>query len=115
MKTDRRSFLKLGALATAAELFPLTLGLQAKDNSLTNFASTRLDYTKAKATPTICFGCTNHCSVIGWIQNGIVRKFEGNPLDPNTQGNLCSKAQGMISYTYYPCLLYTSPSPRDRG
>lgn len=62
----------------------------------------RLDYTKAKAVPTICFACTNHCGVIGWVQDGIVRKIDGNPLDPNTEGNLCSKAQGMISYTYYP-------------
>jgi len=31
-----------------------------------------------------------------------VRKIDGNPLDPNTQGTICSKAQGAISYTYYP-------------
>ncbi len=96
----RRSFLKLGGIATAAQLFPTTLGLAqgTKDSPLTG----RIDYTKAKATPTICFGCTNHCSVIGRTQDGQVRKIEGNPLDPNSQGNLCSKAQGMISYTYYP-------------
>ena len=116
MTTDRRSFLKIGALATAAELFPLTLGLQAKDKSLSALASTRIDYTKAKATPTICFSCTNHCSVIGWMQDGIVRKIEGNPLDPNTQGNLCSKAQGMISYTYYPeRILYPLKRAGKRG
>ena len=57
----------------------------------------KIDYTVAKATPTICFGCTNHCGVIGWVQDGRVRKIEGNPLDPNSQGNYCSKAQGMIS------------------
>jgi anaerobic selenocysteine-containing dehydrogenase len=31
-----------------------------------------------------------------------VRLIEGNPLDPNSQGTVCSKANGMISYTEYP-------------
>ena len=76
----------------------------------------RLDYTKAKATPTICFACTNHCGVIGWVKDGIVRKIEGNPLDPNSEGNICSKAQGMISYTYYPeRILYPLKRVGKRG
>jgi thiosulfate reductase / polysulfide reductase chain A len=61
-----------------------------------------IDYGKAKAVPTICFGCTTHCGVIGWVQDGRVRKIEGNPLDPNSQGAACSKANGAIAYTYYP-------------
>ncbi len=61
-----------------------------------------INYADATPVPTICFGCTTHCGVVGWVENGRVRKIDGNPLDPNTQGTLCSKAQGMISYTYYP-------------
>jgi thiosulfate reductase / polysulfide reductase chain A len=61
-----------------------------------------IDYRKARAVPTICFGCTTACGVIGWVQDGRVRKIDGNPLDPNTRGAICSKAQGMVSYTYYP-------------
>lgn len=76
----------------------------------------KLDYTKAKAIPTVCFGCTTHCGVIGWVQDGLVRKIEGNPLDPNSKGNICSKAQGMISYTYYPeRLLYPLRRVGKRG
>ena len=52
--------------------------------------------------PTICYGCTTHCGVIGWVQDGRVRRIEGNPLDPNSRGKICAKANGMITYTYYP-------------
>ena len=75
-----------------------------------------IDYKKAKAIPTICFGCTTHCGVIGWVQDGRVRKIEGNPLDPNTEGAACAKANGMISYTYYPeRLLYPLKRVGKRG
>ena len=69
---------------------------------LKELMKTKIDYTKARAVPSICFGCTTHCGVIGWVQDGIVRKIEGNPLDPNSKGKVCAKAQGMIAYTYYP-------------
>ena len=98
----RRSLLKLGSSLLAGGLAPLAVRAQNATSTKTLGTLGRLDYTKAKATPTICFACTNHCGVIGWVQDGLVRKIEGNPLDPNSEGNLCSKAQGMISYTYYP-------------
>jgi thiosulfate reductase / polysulfide reductase chain A len=75
-----------------------------------------LDYRKARAIPTICFGCTTHCGVIGWVQDERVRLIEGNPLDPNSQGTICSKANGMISYTYYPDrVLYPLKRKGPRG
>ncbi len=98
----RRSILKLGSALIAGGLSPLRVSAQNATSKQTFGVLGRLDYSKAKATPTICFACTNHCGVIGWVQDGLVRKIDGNPLDPNTEGNLCSKAQGMISYTYYP-------------
>ena len=96
---SRRHLLKLGTTLLAGTFTPLKVSAK---NTKAVTPSGRLDYTKAKATPTICFACTNHCGVIGWVQDGIVKKIEGNPLDPNSEGNICSKAQGMISYTYYP-------------
>lgn len=105
--TTRRDLLKLGAgaalaIGTGAVSFPMIrqLATGAAKPDLKKLLAGKLDYTKAKAIPTICFGCTTHCGVIGWVQDGRVRKIEGNPLDPNSEGNICSKAQGMISYTY---------------
>ena len=101
----RRSLLEL---ASAAALLTASGGLVActkapvASRPLEAARSSVVDYRTARATPTICFGCTTHCGVIGWVQDGRVRKIEGNPLDTNTQGTACAKANGMISYTYYP-------------
>jgi len=94
--STRRDFLKVGAGAIAAGLLPSVFApkAEAKKIDIAAIVKGKINYTEAKATPTICFGCTNHCGVIGWVQNGRVRKIEGNPLDPNSQGNICSKAQG---------------------
>jgi thiosulfate reductase/polysulfide reductase chain A len=114
--TDRRSILKLGSTLLAGAFTPLKVSAQLPQSGSSFGTLGRLDYTKAKATPTICFACTNHCGVIGWVQDGIVRKIEGNPLDPNSEGNICSKAQGMISYTYYPeRILYPLKRVGKRG
>lgn len=120
---SRRDLLKLGAGAAAAigigaTGFPLVrrLSSDAPKIDLSKLTANKIDYTKAKAVPTICFGCTTHCGVIGWVQDGRVRRIDGNPLDPNTKGHICSKAQGMISYTYYPeRLLYPLKRVGKRG
>ena len=118
IKPTRRDFLKLGASVLAGGLLPTIFApsAHAKKINIAMLIKGKVDYTKAKAIPTICFGCTNHCGVIGWVQDGRVRKIEGNPLDPNSEGNICSKAQGMISYTYYPeRLLYPLRRVGKRG
>lgn len=126
---SRRNFLKLAsAVAIAGAAGGLSLPLlgghgrvdeEVKGDLERLIASRKsdfIDYTKAKAVPTICFGCTNHCGVVGWVQDGKVRRVEGNPLDPNSLGNACSKVQGMISYTYYPeRLLYPIQRVGKRG
>jgi anaerobic selenocysteine-containing dehydrogenase len=61
-----------------------------------------IDYMKAKAIPTICFGCTTQCGVLGWVEAGRVRRISGNPLDPNSRGRICAKANAVIDLTYYP-------------
>ena len=106
---ERRDFLKLASGASLAiGAGALSAPLLARSSTaplpsdLKTLAAGKIDYTTAKAVPTICFGCTTHCGVIGWVQDGRVRKIEGNPLDPNTQGRTCSKANGMLAYTYYP-------------
>lgn len=118
---DRRHFLK-GLVAASAVTTPLVACVrpastdpEAVEAALAPSASV-IDYRRAKAIPTVCFGCTTHCGVVGWVQDGRVRKIEGNPLDPNTQGTLCAKANGLISATYYPeRLLYPLKRVGPRG
>ena len=120
-RLDRRSFLRLATGAAAAVAaggitWPLFRNAEADEPPLAATRKKEIDYRKAKATPTICFGCTTHCGVIGWVQDGVVRKIEGNPLDINSRGKVCSKANAMISYTYYPDrLLYPLKRVGKRG
>jgi len=126
-KLSRRDFLKLAggltvAAGTAALSIPVFRGLIRGDvlpdleQLIRSGGRDPIDYRKAKVVPTICFGCTTHCGVVGYVQDGRVRRIEGNPLDPNSQGKICSKANGMISYTYYPeRLLYPIKRAGDRG
>ena len=120
MALDRRDFLKLAAgasaaLATGALTLPVFRRVHAEDDA-GDPRQGKIDYRKAKAVPTICFGCTTHCGVIGWVQDGMVRRIEGNPLDINSRGKICAKANAMISYTYYPDrLLYPLRRVGKRG
>ena len=123
-KLNRRDFMKIaGAVSIGAAAVGLTLPLFKKKVSKVDLqklisSGNRdfIDYEKAKAVPTICFSCTTHCGVIGWVQDGKVRKIEGNPLDPNSRGKICAKANGMINYTYYPeRLLYPIKRVGERG
>ena len=117
---DRRDLLKLAMGAAAAvaagAALPVFTPVFAEDEPRKTARLGKVDYTKATAIPTICFGCTTHCGVIGWVENGVVRRIEGNPLDINSRGKICSKANAMISYTYYPDrLLYPMKRVGARG
>ena len=119
----RRDFLALGAAVSAGVLGGSLLactgprpGPEARSRALDAALRSRIDYTRAKPVPTVCFGCTTHCGVIGWIQDGRVRLVEGNPRDPNTQGTICSKANGIVSATQQPeRLLYPMKRVGPRG
>ena len=104
MALRRREFLRLSAGATAAMAAPqwLACATQEGPGATTAAALGPIDYRRAQAKPTICFGCTTHCGVIGWVQDGRVRLIEGNPKDPNSQGTICSKANGLIEATESP-------------
>lgn len=104
MALRRREFLRLSAGATAAMAAPTWLSCATHEgpNAAPAAALGPIDYRRAQAKPTICFGCTTHCGVIGWVQDGRVRLIEGNPKDPNSQGTICSKANGLIEVTESP-------------
>ena len=123
-RLSRRDFLSLsaslGAGLASASLLSCASGQprdeRARRHAFEAVASTRFDYARARPVPTICFGCTTHCGVIGWVQDDRVRLIEGNPLDPNSQGTICSKANGLISATEYPeRLLYPMRRVGPRG
>lgn len=105
MSLTRREFIRATAGAAAGLSAPTWLACSTFDPigaAPDGSALGPIDYRRAEAKPTICFGCTTHCGVIGWVQDGRVRLIEGNPKDPNSQGTICSKANGLIEATESP-------------
>lgn len=96
---SRRSFLK-GSAAT------LALGLAAGKGSLMKPAlglgATQSAETKVSYIPTICEQCVWRCGVIARVENGVVKKLEGNPNHPNNWGKLCPRGNAGIETMYSP-------------
>ena len=65
--------------------------------------------------PTACVLCENNCGIeVKVSEDGQrIEKVKGDPKHPGSQGYLCQKASRLDHYQN-SCLLYTSPSPRDR-
>jgi len=118
VKLSRREFIRLSTGAAAALSTPAWLSCATSEGPRagTPLPLGPIDYRCAEAKPTICFGCTTHCGVLGWVQDGRVRLIEGNPNDPNSQGTICSKANGLIEATESPeRLLYPLRRIGPRG
>jgi thiosulfate reductase/polysulfide reductase chain A len=52
--------------------------------------------------PTMCLNCSTVCGMVAKVENGRIRKLEGNPLDPNSRGKLCAKGQAAINMVEDP-------------
>jgi len=52
-------------------------------------------------------GCHGGCGVLAYIENGKLKKIEGDPDHPWNQGRLCARALAMTQYTYHPSRLTT--------
>jgi thiosulfate reductase/polysulfide reductase chain A len=90
---SRRRFLKIsaasfGAGAVATQLAPLSQA--AKGGG------------EVKTVPTFCEMCFWRCGGIGYVRDGRLWKFEGNPLDPQSRGRLCPRGTGAIGSHYDP-------------
>lgn len=53
-------------------------------------------------TPTVCEMCVNKCAAIAYVENGIVKKLEPNPLFPKSRNMLCARGQAGIHALYDP-------------
>ncbi len=122
---DRRHFIKLTAISgTTAAL----TACGNPENQLIRFIPED-DLIPGVATwkPSICPLCSAGCGVIarvmegdaevfrngqpGLIRMGLVKKLEGNPEDPISQGRLCARGQASMQITYHPDRL---ANPRQR-
>jgi anaerobic selenocysteine-containing dehydrogenase len=123
---DRRRFIKLTAITgTSAAL----TACGNPENQIIRFIPEE-ELVPGVATwkPSICPLCSAGCGVIarvmegdaevfrngqaGVIRMGLVKKLEGNPEDPISQGKLCARGQAAVQVTYHPDRL---DKPRKRS
>jgi len=123
---DRRHFIKLTAISgTSAAL----TACGNPENQIIRFIPED-DLVPGIATwkPSVCPLCDAGCGVMarvmegdaevfrngqpGVIRMGLVKKLEGNPDDPISQGKLCARGQAAVQVTYHPDRL---DKPRKRS
>ena len=113
---DRRHFIKLTAISgtTAA----LTACGNPENQVIRFIPEDELVPGVATWKPSVCPLCNAGCGVIarvmegdaevfrngqaGVIRMGLVKKLEGNPEDPISQGKLCARGQAAVQVTYHP-------------
>lgn len=123
---DRRHFIKLTAISgtTAA----LTACGNPENQVIRFIPEEELVPGISTWKPSVCPLCNAGCGVIarvvegdaevfrngqpGVIRMGLVKKLEGNPEDPISQGKLCARGQAALQVTYHPDRL---DKPRKRS
>ena len=102
MQFSRRDLFKLGSAAGLTGLvgLPKSLSAQTLEAGGSDFSPTTGKV--RKAIPSACWGCVTRDGIIGYVEDGRLRKIEGNPALPRTNGKLCAKGQAGINLVYNP-------------
>jgi anaerobic selenocysteine-containing dehydrogenase len=118
-KMNRRNFMKLaaasGALATGvgASQSALAGSIKLEEGGRDFSPTTRKEL---KAIPTACWQCVTRDAAIGYVEDGRLRKLEGNPNSIRTLGKLCARGQAGVNQVYFPDrILYPMKRVGKRG
>ncbi|MCK5446188.1 MAG: molybdopterin-dependent oxidoreductase, partial [Rhodospirillaceae bacterium] len=106
MKFNRRSFMTLAGLGATA----LAAGVGSTKKALAGtlkFQNGGRDFSpitgkERKAIPTACWQCVTRDSMIGFVEDGRLKKLEGHPDSIRTLGKLCAKGQAGVNQVYFP-------------
>ena len=101
---SRRQFIK-GVAGAAVGLTAVTAGsgLFAPAETFAGDGGTAsVGLGESKTVYTICEQCVWRCGVIAKVENGVVKKLEGNPNHPNNSGKLCPRGNAGIETLYSP-------------
>ncbi len=122
-RLDRRNFMKLAGASSAA----LAAGAGASGQALAGTAdipskeASGIDFSpttgkQLEAIPSACWQCVTRDSIIGHVEDGRLRKIEGNPNSIRTLGKLCARGQAGVNQVYFPDrILYPLQRVGKRG
>lgn len=118
-KFNRRTFMKLAA-ASGTVAAGIGTGQRALAGSIKletggrDFSPTTRK--ELKAIPTACWQCVTRDAAIGYVEDGRLRKLEGNPKSIRTLGKLCARGQAGVNQVYFPDrILYPMQRVGERG
>ena len=98
---SRRLFIK-GTAATAALGATVGMGLLRPKSNLGQGSSDQSSAKGVKHVTTICEQCVWRCGVIARVEDGVVKRLEGNPNHPNNLGKLCPRGNAGLETMYSP-------------
>ena len=121
---NRRNFLQLGAatigIACLASIGGRLHTAKARQAGV-EMIKGGMDFSpitglKRKAIPSACWQCVSRCSIIGYIEDGHLKKIEGDPNSIRNRGKICSKGQAGMNQVYDPDrILYPLRRTGKRG
>ena len=114
---NRRNFLKIaGGLSVAALAGQTALLVSESDAGAAGKSVSRTTGRVRRAVSSTCRQCPARCGILGFLEDDILVKIEGNPLDPNTRGKICAKGLSGLNLLYHPeRLLFPIKRAGERG
>lgn len=101
----RREFLRWAfwaAAAGAAYGYGFLLGGRARELARGGWSIGRTTGAPRVAVPTVCRLCPARCGILGYLEDGVLVKIEGNPKDPNARGGICPRGLAAVQLFYQP-------------
>jgi len=116
MDLSRRNFLKLGAAAGVGSVVGAPGSLKAEELEPGGKGFSHTSRKPLEAIPSSCWQCVTRDAIIGYVEDGRLKKIEGNPKSQRTRGKLCAKGQAGVNQVYDPDrLLYPVKRVGKRG
>ena len=103
---ERREFVKAAGITGAAASAGIFTGVYAKtfigDLAPGGRSISRTTGTNRTPVPSVCLMCDAKCGIIGFLEESVLVKIEGNPRDPNSRGKICAAGIATIQNSYNP-------------
>jgi anaerobic selenocysteine-containing dehydrogenase len=111
----RRDFLKLG-LTSIATLPFFSLSSHLLSAAEKGIAKVTPLGKIPEVIPSTCMVCPAGCGILGYLENGVLTKIQGNPKHPVNRGKICSKGIAGLNYLTDPDrILYPLRREGKRG
>ena len=108
----RRGFVKAAALTGAVA----ALGVETSSTLIEAPEAFAASGTERTAIRTCCHGCIQCCPCIGYLEDGVIVKLEGDPEAPVSKGAMCLKGMAQQHTAYSPLrILYPMKRVGERG